>query len=68
MAVDALGATYSAASDGSGVYRLIGLPIGTYTVTASAGGYNTSTVSGVTIAAGVTTTQDLLLIPLAQAD
>jgi hypothetical protein len=37
------------------------LPVGTYTVTASASGYMTSTVSGVVILTDTTTTQDFVL-------
>jgi uncharacterized repeat protein (TIGR01451 family) len=67
-AMDSLGATYNAATDGSGHYQLIGLPIGTYTVTASAGAYKADVATGVSIAAGVTTTQNFSLTALPQAD
>jgi uncharacterized repeat protein (TIGR01451 family) len=68
VALDSLGATYHAATDGSGFYQLIGLPIGTYTVTAAAAGYNASTATGVSIAVGITTTQNFSLTALPQAD
>jgi uncharacterized repeat protein (TIGR01451 family) len=68
VAINSFGATYNAATDGSGIYRLVTLPIGTYTVTASASGYNASLINGVSIAAGVTTTQNFALTPLPQSD
>jgi hypothetical protein len=61
VAQDSLGATYDTKTNGSGVYQLISLPIGTYTVTASAGGYNASTVAGVILTTGITTTQNFSL-------
>ncbi len=51
----------SSALDGS--YSMV-LPLGTYTVTASAFGYQTAAVTGVSIVSGTTTTQNLALAPL----
>lgn len=67
-AMDSLGATYAVTTDVSGTYRLIGLPIGTYIVTAAAGGFNPGTATGVTVSASVTTTQNFTLTALLQAD
>ncbi|MBP7686751.1 MAG: DUF11 domain-containing protein [Thermoflexales bacterium] len=67
-AISSSGGSYPAASDASGRYQILSLPIGTYTVTASAGGYNSSLVAGVSITTGITTTQDLALTALPQAD
>ena len=53
--------TRSTTSDGSGAYTLLSLPTGTYNVTASATGYNSSTVNNVVVADGVTTTQNFTL-------
>jgi uncharacterized repeat protein (TIGR01451 family) len=55
--------TYNLVSDGSGNYSIL-LPVDTYTVTASAFGYQSATVSGVPVVSGTTTTQDLALNPL----
>ncbi|HZY40949.1 MAG TPA: carboxypeptidase regulatory-like domain-containing protein, partial [Anaerolineae bacterium] len=68
VAMDSLGATAAATTDVSGIYRIIGLPIGPYTVTASAGVYNPGTATGVSVSVGVTTTQNFTLTALPQAD
>ena len=68
VAQSSIGATYNATTNGSGSYQIVSLPIGTYTVTASAGGYNASTVAGVIVTSGVTTTQNLSLTAASQAD
>ncbi|MBI5563407.1 MAG: DUF11 domain-containing protein [Chloroflexi bacterium] len=67
-AISSSGGTYPTATDGSGRYQIVSLPIGTYTVTASAAGYNPAQATGVTVATGITTTQDLALTALPQAD
>ncbi|MBK8433628.1 MAG: carboxypeptidase regulatory-like domain-containing protein [Chloroflexi bacterium] len=54
--------TYNLATDGSGVYTS-SLPIGTYTITASATGYFSEMVSGITVATDATTVQDFDLGP-----
>ena len=61
VAQDSLGATYNTETSSSGFYQIISLPIGTYTVTASAGGYIANTATGVVITTGITTTQDFSL-------
>ena len=53
--------TYTTYTDASGNYAFATLPVGTYDVTAEAWGYNPSTVTGVTIIDGSTTTQDFAL-------
>jgi hypothetical protein len=55
----------SATTDANGFYQIANLPAGTYDVTASATGYDPSTVTGVVITAGTTTTQDFSLNPTA---
>jgi hypothetical protein len=60
--VDA-GAGGSATTDSNGFYQIDNIPAGTYDVTASANGYNSSTATGVVITAGSTTTQDFALTP-----
>jgi hypothetical protein len=50
-------------TDGSGFYQILNIPVGTYSVTASATGYNSSTVNGVVVNAGATTTQNFSLTP-----
>ena len=68
VALDSLGATVAATTDVSGIYQIIGLPIGPYTVTASAGGYNPGLATGVNVSAGVTTTQNFTLTALPRVD
>jgi hypothetical protein len=60
--VDA-GSGGSATTDANGSYQIANIPAGTYAVTASAAGYDPSTVTGVIITAGATTTQDFSLNP-----
>ena len=60
--VDA-GGGYSDLTDASGFYQIANLPAGSYNVTASATGYTPSTVNGVSITAGNTTTQNFALTP-----
>jgi hypothetical protein len=55
--------TTSNATGGYSVY----LPVGTYTATASAYGYFPTSVSGLSILSGTTTTQDFALTPLPSA-
>lgn len=67
-ALSSNGASYPAATNAGGAYQIVGLPIGVYTVTASAAGFGASTVAGVNITTGVTTTQNFALTALPQAD
>src|SRR5262245_29519328 len=57
--------TYSATANGSGFYQFASLPPGSYTVTAAAGGYDSSAAPGVTVNNAATTTQDFSLTTLA---
>jgi predicted MPP superfamily phosphohydrolase len=57
--------TSSTTTDSNGNYTLT-LPPGTYTLTASASGYQSQTKTGITVATGKTTTVDFALSPLAQ--
>jgi hypothetical protein len=50
-------------TDANGFYQILSIPIGTYSVTASASGYTSSTVGGVVITAGATTTRNFSLTP-----
>jgi len=64
------GATVTAGSNttttnASGFYQFSSLSVGTYSVTASAPGYNNNTVSGVNVTDGGTTTQNIALTPAA---
>jgi len=52
---------FSTITNGTGVYS-ISLPVGTYSVTASAFGYLSQTVNGVVVSDGGTTTQDFALV------
>jgi hypothetical protein len=54
--------TFSAVSDSNGYYTLT-LPVGTYTVTASAYGYQFNSISGVEVLSGTITVQDIPLTP-----
>lgn len=55
------GTTQGAASDLDGNYFIINLPPGTYSVKASAIGYNSITAQGIKVASGFTATQDFAL-------
>jgi uncharacterized repeat protein (TIGR01451 family) len=68
VAQSSIGAIYNSTTNASGIYQLVSLPIGTYTVTASAGGYNSSTATGVAVTASITTTRNFTLTTLPQAD
>ncbi len=61
------GRTFSASTDGDGHFELF-LGAGTYTVTASAFGYQSAFATGVEIEADVTETQDFFLAPLPRRD
>lgn len=67
-ALSSLGASYPTTTNASGVYQIISVPTGTYTLTASAAGFYSGTVTGVDVTADITTTQDLALSPLPHAD
>jgi hypothetical protein len=62
--VDA-GSGLSATTDGTGFYSIPNMPAGSYSVTASAAGYNSSVATGVVINAGQTTIQNFALTPAA---
>jgi subtilisin-like proprotein convertase family protein len=66
-AVSSIGMPYPAMTNASGIYQILNLPTGTYTLTASATGFITSTIAGVNVTTGVTTTQNFALNP-PQAD
>src|SRR5690606_37008158 len=57
------GTQLGAATDIDGNYFIIGVPVGTYDITASFVGYQTQTVEGVQISAGYTTEQNFELGP-----
>ena len=57
------GTQLGAATDIDGNYFIIGVPVGTYDVTASFVGYQTQTVEGVQISSGYTTEQSFELGP-----
>ncbi len=61
------GRTFSATTDVAGHFELF-LGAGTYTVTASAFGYQSALATGVEIETDLTTTQDFLLAPLPRRD
>ena len=61
------GRTFSASTDGDGHFELF-LGAGTYTVTASAFGYQSALATGVEVETDVTTTQDFFLAPLPRRD
>lgn len=48
------GTTLGTATDIDGNYRIIGVPVGTYTVTASYAGYTSESVQGVGVSVGAT--------------
>ncbi len=54
----------SVKTDASGAYTLSGVPVGTYSIGAAAGGYKWATAGGVAIASQQTTTQDFGLTRL----
>ncbi len=56
------GAVSPAYTTASGYYQLLGIPTGSYTVTASAGGYQASTATGVAVSTGLTATQNFSLV------
>jgi hypothetical protein len=56
-------ASFSAATNLSGTYALL-LPAGTYTLSASAYGYTTSVVAGVSLSSAFTVTRNFALAPL----
>jgi len=60
--------TYPASTDVNGEYQFVGLVTGTYTLTATAAGYYSATISNVAVSASVTTTQNIALIPLPASD
>ncbi len=51
----------STTTNGSGVYTLANVAVGTYTVTASAAGFISSSAGGVSVTSGNTTSQDFAL-------
>jgi len=51
-------------ADGSGNYSILNLPPGTYTLTASASGYNNASVWGVVVTSNINTSQGISLAPL----
>jgi subtilisin family serine protease len=61
------GRTYAATTDDAGHFELF-LAAGTYSVTASAFGYQSAFAAGVPIDTDLTTTQDFFLAPLPQRD
>ena len=54
---------FSRSSNGSGVYNIDPMGLGTYTVVVSAPGYSSASVPGVTITQGNTTVQNIQLVP-----
>src|SRR5690606_13308462 len=57
------GTQLGAATDIDGNYFIIGVPVGTYTVTASFVGYASQTVEGLEVSSGYTTEQNFELGP-----
>jgi hypothetical protein len=57
----ATGAVYSGASTGAGNYAILNLPVGTYTVTATAAGFKTYTHENLAIAAAQVLREDIKL-------
>lgn len=58
---DATGVKYTAMTDSQGAYRFSNLPVGTYTVTATATGFSTATVKDVAVQLNNTVTENLSL-------
>lgn len=56
---------YSTTTDANGNYTIANVPAGTYSVTASKNGYNSSTQTGKTVSGGQTTTCNFTLTPSA---
>ncbi|MBV8520022.1 MAG: IPT/TIG domain-containing protein [Acidobacteria bacterium] len=52
---------YTASTDASGFYQIVGLPSSTYTVTAALAGYTTGSASGVVVSDATTTVQNFNL-------
>jgi hypothetical protein len=59
------GTTNGAAADLNGEYFILNIPPGTYSVKASAIGYNSVTIRNINVASGFTTTVDFTLLPTA---
>ena len=57
----------AATTDSAGKYSFSNVPAGSYTLTFSASGYATQTISSVTVTAGAATTQNAALTPSHQA-
>ncbi len=57
--------TYSASTNASGFYQIVGITAGSYTVSASPAGYNPASVNGVLVNDGATTVQNLSLSAIA---
>jgi hypothetical protein len=55
----------AAYTDGAGFYQLASVPVGTYSVTVSAYGFATKTVTGVAVSESTTTTKNVWMAPLA---
>jgi hypothetical protein len=55
------GGTYTTSTDANGEWRILGLPPGTYTVTASVAGYDTSQLTATVVVANDVSAQDFLL-------
>jgi len=60
--VQVLTTTKSATTDSTGYYIISSVNVGTYSVTASATGYNSLTITGVAVVKGQTTTKDFNLV------
>jgi hypothetical protein len=53
--------TFTATTNSSGIYDIPNVRVGTYTLTASASGHTSQTITGVSVAAGATQTQNFIL-------
>lgn len=62
MTNDATGVKTTASSDSAGAYRFANLPPGTYTLTASATGFNATTIKAVQVQLNNTVTQNVALV------